>query len=648
VSKDLELAARTASLSVERAIEAGELGAAQARLTDATLGVSPRAALYCRLGEAFFYRGRREDALACARTAFDLEPGGEAVADFCAWLFSNCERHAEAATAYERLLDRRPGWAAGHRHLSGSYAAAGDLDRAIQHAARACELDPNSPEFAVHAGLLLASVRLHRDAIDYFARAERIAPGDPMVLHAMAEAALTQGERAAAVDLSLRAHALAPGDRGYAHHATEMLLRARRFAEAAEIITAFLARDADDATGHRLLSAALMQCGRTEAALSAIERALALVPDEADYHLHRGNLLYRLARFEDAVAAFDRAAVLEPQNPVAKRSQLTVYFDSGRFRDALAVGGELISAAPDNEEYAQAVLAVLHRRFETLDGDFVVLGERTATPPRTPCRPCGFWEGLTAQSRVVHALIIRETRTRFGDSALGYGWALLEPVLHISLLSLVFSVVMHGQPPIGNHFFIFYYTGIIPYHIFVHTSSSMTYAVSANSALLQLPLVGTFDVILARALLELSTDILIAVILLAGFATIGLPALPHDFGGLAAAVAATWLFACGCGFINAVVNAFFKAWDKIWTQLTRMLYFGSGIFYVPGMMPDWVRERLAWNPILQGVDWFRSSFFADYTPHWLDRVYLVGAALFVLTAGLTLERGLRRGLYEPP
>jgi ABC-type polysaccharide/polyol phosphate export permease len=191
-------------------------------------------------------------------------------------------------------------------------------------------------------------------------------------------------------------------------------------------------------------------------------------------------------------------------------------------------------------------------------------------------------------------------------------------------------------------------TGIIPYHIFVHTSSSMTYAVSANSSLLQLPLVGTFDVILARGLLEFATDILVAAILLAGFAAIGLPALPHDFGGLAAAAALVWLFACGCGFVNAVINGFFKSWDKIWAQLTRFLYFCSGIFYVPGMMPDWVRQRLAWNPVLQAVDWFRSSFFADYAPPWLDRGYLLAAAGIVLGTGLALECALRRRLYEPP
>ena len=154
--------------------------------------------------------------------------------------------------------------------------------------------------------------------------------------------------------------------------------------------------------------------------------------------------------------------MLDPDNPATKRSQLTVYFDSGRFREALAVGGELIRDAPDNEEYAQAVLRVLNRRFDTLDGDYVVLGERSAPPIRIARSPSGFWSAAQTQWRVIHALIIRETRTRFGDSTLGYGWALLEPILHILMLSLVFAVLMHGRPPIGTQFFIFYYTGIIP------------------------------------------------------------------------------------------------------------------------------------------------------------------------------------------
>jgi capsular polysaccharide transport system permease protein len=68
---------------------------------------------------------------------------------------------------------------------------------------------------------------------------------------------------------------------------------------------------------------------------------------------------------------------------------------------------------------------------------------------------------------------------------------------------------------------------------------------------------------------------------------------------------------------------------------------------VPGMMPDWARDILGWNPLLHAIDWVRAGFFTAYQPHWLDRPYLMMAAALSLLAGLSLERGLRRRLVEP-
>jgi hypothetical protein len=136
----------------------------------------------------------------------------------------------------------------------------------------------------------------------------------------------------------------------------------------------------------------------------------------------------------------------------------------GRVTDATALGGELLRAFPEDNGSAETVLRVLNRRLDTIDGDYVVLGDRRRRLPRRPRPSPGFVERLKTQGRVIHALIIRETRTRFGDSRLGYGWALIEPILHIALLSAVFSLLMRGQPPIGTHFFVFYYTGLIRYY----------------------------------------------------------------------------------------------------------------------------------------------------------------------------------------
>jgi hypothetical protein len=87
---------------LERAIAAGELEACHAELDQFELPALERAKLFCRLGEAFYYRGQVVEAVDCAHAAFDLEHC-PAIADFCAWLFSNCGHHRAAAAAYRAV-----------------------------------------------------------------------------------------------------------------------------------------------------------------------------------------------------------------------------------------------------------------------------------------------------------------------------------------------------------------------------------------------------------------------------------------------------------------------------------------------------------------------------------------------------------------
>jgi len=84
----------------------------------------------------------------------------------------------------------------------------------------------------------------------------------------------------------------------------------------------------------------------------------------------------------------------------------------------------------------------------------------------------------------------------------------------------------------------------------------MTYAITSNGPLLQLPPVSTFDVIVARGLVEVVTDVVVAIILLAGFFAVGRGLLPHDLPALSASVVAVALLGCGIGFINAVSTHF--------------------------------------------------------------------------------------------
>ena len=106
----------------------------------------------------------------------------------------------------------------------------------------------------------------------------------------------------------------------------------------------------------------------------------------------------------------------------------------------------------------------------------------------------------------------------------------------------------------------------------------MSHAITGNGPVLQLPPVTTFDVIAARGLLEIMTDVVVAVVLLIGFGAIGMAAMPDDLWSPAIALLVTAAFGYGCGYVNAVLTVFFRSWDKVWGQVTRVLYFISGIF----------------------------------------------------------------------
>jgi tetratricopeptide (TPR) repeat protein len=360
----------------------------------------------CKLAEALLVAGRHADAAECASRAFPSLGNDPVMLRICAWVFSNCGRPEDAAAAYVRLIELCPDWVEGHRHLSTELAASGRYQEAAHQAIIASDLVPLDAAYALHAAMLLVETTAPDAAVPYIDRALALADGDGRVV---ADAA-------------------------------ELLIRCDR-ADAAAALLADIALDAKDARLLRTLSAAEMLVGRYDAALAAVERALSLAPDNAEYQLHRGHLLWHLGDVAAAASAFDRAAALAPADREVQRARLSLFLAAGLTTEAMVAGGELLHHFPDDAVAAETVLHLLNHRLSTIDGDYVVLGDGIDRPARTPRPAPGLWQRARNQRRVINALIIRETRTRFAEFKLGYGWALLEPVLHIGLLSATFAVL---------------------------------------------------------------------------------------------------------------------------------------------------------------------------------------------------------------
>ncbi|MCS0494516.1 ABC transporter permease [Ancylobacter mangrovi] len=264
--------------------------------------------------------------------------------------------------------------------------------------------------------------------------------------------------------------------------------------------------------------------------------------------------------------------------------------------------------------------------------------------PRRGFGPVRLAEGLRTQGRVVIALMLREMRLRSVHSRLSYLLALLEPILQLTMMMGIFTIIGR-RPDFGTSLLLFLGTGILPFFLFTHVSGRTTGAIRASGLVRALALVQPLDIMLARALLETATLLIVAIMLFTFIYATGVKeALPIRPMLAIEGFAATALLAIGVGLINGVIGAFFRLWALIYGVLSRSLIFLSGVFFVPDFMPPPIRYVLSWNPLLHGLEWFRSGFYLTYPTLTLDKGYLIQCAVICLLLGLAAERVFRARL----
>jgi len=101
-------------------------------------------------------------------------------------------------------------------------------------------------------------------------------------------------------------------------------------------------------------------------------------------------------------------------------------------------------------------------------------------------------QAALTQARVVGALMLRETRIRYGRSKAGYLWALLEPAAYVTALSTMFHM-SGARPPFGNSMALFFSLGILSFFTYRSIAAQLTGAFNANEALLNFPIVKEID-----------------------------------------------------------------------------------------------------------------------------------------------------------
>ena len=250
-----------------------------------------------------------------------------------------------------------------------------------------------------------------------------------------------------------------------------------------------------------------------------------------------------------------------------------------------------------------------------------------------------------ASLRTITALILREMITTYGRSPGGYLWAVLEPVAGIALLTLIFSTAFRA-PALGTNFPIFYATGMIPFLMYNDISGKVALSLLFSKPLLAYPAVTYLDAIIARFIVNLLTQLMVAYITLTGILLIFETRLVPDYPTIIEGFALTALLALGVGVMNCFLFSRFPVWQRAWSILMRPMFIISGIFFLFDTIPLPYRDYLWYNPLVHIIGLMRRGFYSSYDANYVSVSYLVGLSLALLLTGLFLLRRFHRDLLN--
>ena len=260
----------------------------------------------------------------------------------------------------------------------------------------------------------------------------------------------------------------------------------------------------------------------------------------------------------------------------------------------------------------------------------------TALPPAQPARLLPPRRRL-ASLRAIMALVLREMSSSYGSSPGSYAWAVLEPAAGIALLSLVFAAAFMA-PPLGGSFPTFYATGMLPFVMFGSLQSKVALSLLYSKQLLAYPTVTFVDAIVARFVLTLITELLVAYLILTGclllFEGRTRPNLPVIVEGFAL----TALLGLGVGVLLCFLFSRFPVTQRAWSILMRPMFIISGVFLLFEAIPQPYRDWLWWNPLVHVIGLVRRGFYPTYDAPYVSVTYVVLVSLACMVLGLIFLR----------
>jgi lipopolysaccharide transport system permease protein len=278
----------------------------------------------------------------------------------------------------------------------------------------------------------------------------------------------------------------------------------------------------------------------------------------------------------------------------------------------------------------------------------------SASPTRSPLRatrlrpPHGRiaigWADLWEYRDVLYFLTWRDIKVRYKQTALGVGWAILQPLLTMVVFSIFFGAL--AKIPSGDvPYPVFSYAALVPWTFFANSVTQASNSLVDQEAILTKIYFPRLLVPTAAVLAGL-VDVAIAFIVLFGLlpvygitptaAVLTVPLL-IAFVAVTALAVSLWLSALNVRYRDVRYTLPFVV--SVWL-------FASPVAYPSSLVPESWRPLYSLNPMVGVVDGFRWALLGDAEAPGLSLLVSAAMVALLLTGGLIYFRSMERSFAD--
>ena len=261
---------------------------------------------------------------------------------------------------------------------------------------------------------------------------------------------------------------------------------------------------------------------------------------------------------------------------------------------------------------------------------------------------------VIASRELLWNLTLRELRTKYRRSILGWTWSMLNPLATVAIYSFVFGVVFNAQAPTGANsgitgFAWFLLAALLPWNFFALVNNLGLSAISANAGLVR-RVAFPREVLVFANVLHAATQFSIEIGLLCViFLILGSPILPWlPIVVLTGVLVA--MFGAGFALALSALAVYFRDLAYLWGIVIQVWFFATPVVYPASLIekeaPDWLATILKGNPMKLAVSVFRDCLYHGQAPNWAGLGVFAACAVVSLAAGWWAFLKLSRRLPE--